>query len=156
MVERRADTWSKPINLGSKINTSGNEIFPYIHESGTLFFSSTGHGGYGGLDLYMVETSGRGDMQVKNLGIPFNSPTDDLGLIINEAGTRGYFSSNREGGLGKDDIYLFEAAATIVNERSVAALNSQIIVYNEASNERISEAAVRIFERAPDLSLIHI
>ncbi len=103
--------WSEPENLGPEINSPGKEGFPYIHKDNVLFYASDGHPGEGGLDLFIAPLDSAG--LVQNLGLPFNSPQDDLGLIVNAEGTRGYFTSNRAGGMGKDDIYLFEASSPI-------------------------------------------
>ena len=149
MVEKQGDSWGQPINLGEEVNTSEKEGFPYMHESGTLFFSSNGHGGYGGYDMYMYEKTARGGTALKNLGVPFNSGKDDLGFIINEAGTRGYFASDREGGYGKDDIYLFEAEETLVEEEA-PVISARINVYDEESQEPIEGSSIRVFERAED------
>lgn len=92
-------------NLGRQINTSHSEKFPYVDNKGKLYFSSTGHWGLGGLDLF-VATRRNGKITVENLGVPFNSPADDFGIIYNTDST-GYFSSDREGGKGGDDIYHF-------------------------------------------------
>ncbi|HAS46481.1 MAG TPA: flagellar motor protein MotB [Microscillaceae bacterium] len=92
-------------NLGSRINTRHSEKFPYVDNQGKLYFSSTGHWGLGGLDLF-VATRRDGKIKVKNMGVPFNSASDDFGIIYNTDST-GYFSSNREGGKGNDDIYHF-------------------------------------------------
>lgn len=100
--------WGKPVNLGDKINTEGNEGFPFLHESGTLYFASDGHGGIGGLDIYSIEDYKDDNAEVTDLGFPINSHRDDFGLIINEDQTMGYFSSNRKGGIGSDDIYKFQ------------------------------------------------
>ncbi|MEO1259975.1 MAG: OmpA family protein [Bacteroidota bacterium] len=102
------DRWSTPINLGSAVNTAGNEVFPFIHENGTLYFASDGRGGFGGLDIFFSQATAEGDWETAtNLGQPFNSPKDDFGYIINSASTNGYFSSARDGGKGKDDLYHF-------------------------------------------------
>ncbi len=93
-------------NMGSSINTPGNEIFPYVSDDGRLFFSSDGHPGLGGLDLF-VATRSAGEVAVRNMGIPLNSTADDFGIIF-KSSVAGYFSSNREGGAGDDDIYYFE------------------------------------------------
>ena len=90
-VERIGESWSIPINLGPDINTSKNEVFPFIHESGVLFFTSDGHSGMGGLDLFMIDLSGRRWGRVINLGEPFNSEEDDLGIVLTPGGTRGYW-----------------------------------------------------------------
>jgi len=97
--------WTRPVNLGKKINTEGNEMFPYLDQNGKLYFASNGHAGLGGLDLFEVilkEMKPVGEPE--NMGRPINGPTDDFGLIIAEDGKSGYFSSNRK---GNDDIYQF-------------------------------------------------
>jgi len=99
-------TYSHPKNLGSKINTSGREMFPFITDN-KLYFSSDGHLGLGGLDVFESNYNITFDTPI-NLGKPLNSNKDDLAYIVNEATQRGYFSSNREGGAGDDDIYSFK------------------------------------------------
>ncbi|PKV52188.1 WD40 repeat protein [Aquimarina sp. MAR_2010_214] len=96
-----------PKNLGSQINTSGRETFPYISDKGKLFFASDGHQGIGGLDIFMAMENKEGLVEVYNLGEPINSPKDDFTFIINEENKTGYFASNRSGGKGDDDIYGF-------------------------------------------------
>ena len=102
-------TWSQPINLGPRVNTSKNEVFPFMSENGVLYFSSDGiTGGKGGFDLYRIEIEHR-TARAFPMGEPFNSEYDDFGIMFlpqNEA--KGYFSSNRKGGAGGDDIYEFE------------------------------------------------
>lgn len=98
-----------PKNLGSKINTEGKETFPFISENNNLYFSSDGHVGLGGLDIYVInldEEKGE-EGTVTNIGKPVNSPADDFAFIIDDAAGKGYLSSNRVGGKGKDDIYSF-------------------------------------------------
>lgn len=102
-VDRNNDgSWKSTQNAGQAINTSGNELFPSFYD-GTLFFSSNGHAGIGGLDIYRVARDSKGEMEVKHMGYPVNSTKDDFTFSIN--GNRGYFSSNRR---GNDDIYAFE------------------------------------------------
>ncbi|MEO0044039.1 MAG: hypothetical protein RL329_3487 [Bacteroidota bacterium] len=109
--------WGKPVNLGPKINTAKNEVFPFIHPDGTLFFSSDGLIGAGGLDLFYTQPNRKAGFQApKNLGRTFNTDKDDFGLIVDLDRKNGYFSSNRGGGVGEDDIYNFHAPATLVDE----------------------------------------
>ncbi|MGK0364161.1 MAG: outer membrane protein OmpA-like peptidoglycan-associated protein [Saprospiraceae bacterium] len=151
MVTRNRARWTSPVNLGKRINTDKNDVFPFFHDSGTLFFSSNGHSGQGGLDIFSVDLSNENSKGVViNLGSPFNSKDDDLSLILNEEGTQGYFTSGRKGGVGKDDIYQFDAPNGLNNLGERPMLNAQIIVVNEATGERLSDAGVRIFEQADD------
>ncbi|WP_106794924.1 tetratricopeptide repeat protein [Aquimarina sp. Aq78] len=101
-------SFGTPKNLGSLINTSGRETFPYISDKGKLFFASDGHKGLGGLDIFMAIPNEEGMVEVYNLGNPINSPKDDFTFIINEENKTGYFASNRKGGKGDDDIYGFK------------------------------------------------
>ncbi len=149
-VEKLEKGWSKPINLGPDVNTRKNEVFPFFHESGTLFFTSDGHQGLGGLDMYMIDISGRKWGRVINLGAPFNSINDDLGIILNERGTRGYFSSNREGGLGNDDVYMFEIPAGIKGIELPEQINTIVTVYDAEQSKRVIGAGVYLYERSDD------
>jgi hypothetical protein len=102
-IDRNEDgSWKSTTNAGQEINTTGNELFPSFYE-GVLFFSSNGHPGLGGLDIYRLAKNIRGELSVKNMGYPINSSKDDLGLSM--IGNKGYFSSNR---FGSDDIFAFD------------------------------------------------
>jgi outer membrane protein OmpA-like peptidoglycan-associated protein/tetratricopeptide (TPR) repeat protein len=94
--------WSAPINLKA-VNTSGDEMFPFVHQDGTLYFSSDGHPGLGHLDIFYVKP--KGDQQVVNMGYPVNSAWDDFAFYLDANEEDGYLSSDREGGQGNDDIY---------------------------------------------------
>ncbi|MCO6499986.1 MAG: OmpA family protein [Vicingus serpentipes] len=104
------DSWGQPINLGKEVNTPENEVFPYFRK-GILYFSSEGHSGYGGLDIYRVEESQQWK-NPENLKSPLNSSKDDFGIFYKDDES-GYFSSNRDGGVGSDDIYSFSWHALI-------------------------------------------
>lgn len=99
--------WSQPVNLGSVVNTSTNEMFPYALDKHDLYFSSDGHVGFGGLDIYYCETGDTSFSEPKNMLDPFNSSADDFGLTFLDAKS-GLFSSNRKDGVGEDDIYYFK------------------------------------------------
>ncbi len=105
-ADKNAD-WGTLVNMGEQINTEGDEVFPYIHSDGTLYFSSNGHPGMGGLDLFMATPQSDGTWTVENMKVPLNSPADDFGIIFEAEKERGYLSSNRPGGRGGDDIYQF-------------------------------------------------
>ena len=101
--------WSAPVNLGSTINTKGNEMFPYVDEKGNLYFSSDGLPGLGELDLFFTQLDGVTQKgRVINLGAPINSSKDDFGIITDGLRQSGYFSSNRKRGGNDDDIYKFD------------------------------------------------
>lgn len=107
VCEKEGEAWGQPKNLGEKINTAGEEVFPYIRKDDMLFFSSDGHSGFGGLDIFSAIKSNETYTSVKNLGSDLNSPADDLGIVFLEGNTTGYFSSDRLGGAGRDDIFGF-------------------------------------------------
>jgi len=104
-VQKIGDKWTKPKNLGAKVNTAGDEMFPTIHQDGTVYFSSDGLGGFGGLDIYSTTQSGTQWNTAQNIGYPINSPRDDFGLILEKDKKAGYFASNRKGTKGGDDIF---------------------------------------------------
>lgn len=99
--------WGKPINLGKEINTEGKEEFPFLDSKGNLFFSSTGHGGFGGLDIFFAENLNGKFEKPENVGVPLNSSQDDFGIIVDESGRAGYLSSDRASAAAQDDIYKF-------------------------------------------------
>ena len=101
--------WGKPENLGYKINTEGDEMFPFYEENNKiLFFASDGHFGLGGLDIFSCPIEGSGFGEVNNVGFPLNTQYNDYALIVNNKNNNGYFSSDRTGGSGGDDIYSVE------------------------------------------------
>lgn len=110
----------KPINAGPIINTEGDEMFPFVNSENKLFFSSDGHVGYGQLDVYSTISDENGEViDVINLGYPLNSSADDFAFYGHENGITGYVSSNREGGIGSDDIYRFKFTPALDMEGKV-------------------------------------
>ena len=99
--------WTQPENIGPKVNTLGDEFFPHLVSDSILYFSSNGHGGLGGLDLYYSISNEGSFKKPENLGFPLNSSMDDFSLIFNSSGREGLFASNRPGGKGYDDVYSF-------------------------------------------------
>ncbi len=109
--------WGPPVNLGPVVNTEGNEIFPYIDPNNRLYFASNGHIGLGGLDIYYTTRASKGLDQWNlpvNLGAPVNSNSDDFGITFGGDLSWGFFSSDRDGGVGRDDIYGFQKSAAPV------------------------------------------
>jgi len=98
--------WKQPVNLG-EVNTPGDEMYPFIHNDGTLYFASNGHIGMGGLDIFMAEAQGDVWGNVTNMRYPINSSGDDFAIIFEKEQEKGFFTSNREDGKGSDDIYSF-------------------------------------------------
>ena len=104
---KKNKAWDKPINLGSSINTEADEMYPFIRDDGSLYFSSNGHLGMGGLDIFKVEKNGDKWGTPVNMKYPINSAADDFAIIFKDKTDEGYLSSNRKGGRGSDDIYSF-------------------------------------------------
>jgi outer membrane protein OmpA-like peptidoglycan-associated protein len=138
-IDKNEDgSWKSTTNAGQLVNTTGNELFPSFYE-GVLFFSSNGHPGLGGLDIYRLAKDIRGELSVKNMGYPINSSKDDLGLSM--IGNKGYFSSNR---FGSDDIFAFDYAPVYlqmngkVNVDSVCVPGKKVYLTQKDELGRIS------------------
>ncbi|MFN4233941.1 MAG: OmpA family protein [Bacteroidia bacterium] len=131
--------WSKPKNAGKKINTEADEMFPFVYNDSLFYFSSNGHPGYGGLDIFVATIKDKGFSNVQNLKKPINSNTDDFGIIL-KSNTQGWFCSNRDGGKGDDDIWQFQlldiqisATGTIVDSETGKAI-SKVQVFLKGSD----------------------
>ncbi|GAB3974982.1 hypothetical protein GCM10028806_31730 [Spirosoma terrae] len=144
VVEYNNGQWGTPVNLGKEINTEGNEMFPYADANGNIYFSSDGHEGLGGLDVFYAELKdGVAYKGVQNVGAPVNSEKDDFGFITDKYRTSGYFSSNRKKGISDDDIYSFR--------RTCKQLN--IFVYDAKTGTPIESADVRILRNGVNQDL---
>lgn len=140
-IDKNEDgSWKPTQNAGQDINTEGDELFPTYY-NGSLFFSSNGHPGMGGLDIFKVERNNRGSLLVKNMGYPINSAKDDLGFSINK--NTGFFSSNRN---GTDDIYSFDFIQASVKLKGRLMVDSKCIdnkkVYLYQNDENGNEVLV--------------
>jgi outer membrane protein OmpA-like peptidoglycan-associated protein len=107
MCKRESDAWSQPINLGSKVNTTQNEMFPTMRDDGVLYFASDGHPGYGALDIFKTKYVNEAWTTPVNLYPPINGSYDDFAIAFAAGFKNGFFSSNRPDGFGSDDIYAF-------------------------------------------------
>lgn len=141
--------WSKPTNLGQAINSEGKEMFPSVNND-ILFFSSDGNAGLGGLDIYFASPQRDKSFSSQNLGYPINTQYDDFGIFINDDLLSGFVSSNRVGGKGKDDIYLFACSVPILNTIEVDGN-----VYDNYSNASIDNVKIEVFDSFGNLMLIN-
>jgi outer membrane protein OmpA-like peptidoglycan-associated protein len=128
--------WSIPSNAGPMVNTAGNEMFPFVHSNGNLFFSSDGHFGLGGLDIFMSRYTGKFQFEkAVNLGAPLNGARDDFSVVLNEDLDFGYFASNRDTGNTGDDIYKF-----VYDPQ----LRIEVVVTDNETKEKLDSANVKV------------
>lgn len=142
-VKINADgSFGDPENLGLEINTEGKETFPFISQDNELFFASDGRPGLGGLDVFMAKIDADQSFYgVQNVGAPINSKQDDFGFLINSKNRNGFFSSNREGGMGYDDIYRFVETQKLNCEQVLSGY-----VTDKESDEVIPDAKISLYD----------
>lgn len=135
-------TFGEPENLGKSVNTEGDEMFPFAHASGELlFFTSNGRVGLGGQDVFLAQIKKDASIgKVMNLGAPINTSDDDFGFVLSQDQTFGYFSSNREGGKGRDDIYGFDLSKPFSFGKTIRG------IIREADGSPLADAEVRFFD----------
>ncbi|WP_299609203.1 OmpA family protein [uncultured Aquimarina sp.] len=140
----------EPKNLGNRINTEGKETFPFISSNNDLYFASDGHIGLGGLDVYVTRLNPQTDEEklVVNIGKPVNGPDDDFAFIVDDESKRGYFSSNRDGGRGKDDIYSF---LQLEDLKSFCEITIAGVVKDKDTEELLTGAKVSIYDSSNNL-----
>jgi outer membrane protein OmpA-like peptidoglycan-associated protein/tetratricopeptide (TPR) repeat protein len=153
MVSIRSNgTYGNPVNLGNRVNTEAKETFPYVSASNNLYFASDGHVGLGGLDIFVSKINeGNSFGEVINVGKPVNGPTDDFTFVINEEKRVGYFASNRKGGKGSDDIYVFKLRP---NEVKVFEQLVMGLITDADTNEKLVGAKVSLLNNDTDTSKI--
>jgi outer membrane protein OmpA-like peptidoglycan-associated protein/tetratricopeptide (TPR) repeat protein len=135
-------TFGTPENLGNTINTEGKETFPYVTNENELYFASDGHPGLGGLDIFMSKISSDntyGDVQ--NIGSDANSPKDDFAYLIDTKSRRGFFTSNRDGGQGYDDIYKFLETRKLICEQELYGT-----ITDSETSQILPETKVTLFD----------
>lgn len=143
-------SFGKPENLGSKLNTEGRESFPFVSNDNLLFFSSDGHNGLGGLDVYVtVLKDDNSHDEIFNLGRPINSSKDDFSFIIDSEKKLGYFATNREGTVGEDDIYRLEQIEELITSCQ-QKYEGRVVEVDKS--EGIPDAKVELFDE--DLNLL--
>ena len=144
--QKNGEVWGEPINLGPKVNSDKNDVFPFTHSNGNLFFASDGRGGAGGLDIFYTKTDEKSVYaNPKNLGRPFNSENDDFGFILDLESKNGYFSSSRSGGKGQDDIYSFTTSDVIAKDEEMVKKPKKVILYvvDKINSNEIGAADVK-------------
>jgi outer membrane protein OmpA-like peptidoglycan-associated protein len=139
----------EPVNLGQKVNTQGQEMFPYISSNSTLYFSSNGHLGLGNLDVFYTKEIDGKMAPIRNVGIPINSNADDFAFYLDEESEEGYVSSNRDGGLGSDDVYAIKKlqplcdvliSGTVTDSKSGDPINAaSVVIYDDQGNKVLSK-----------------
>jgi len=160
------DGWSKPKNLGPDINTTGNELFPFVRSDGTLYFSSDGLIGMGGLDIFKAVPQPDGSWIVQNMKAPINSSADDFGITFEDGNESGIFSSTRKG-KGNDELYSFEfpplkfnITGLVKDEKTGAAILGSVVrlIASDGSNLQAETGSGGDFKFAlkPDVDYIFL
>ncbi|MBP4138551.1 OmpA family protein [Flavobacterium geliluteum] len=135
-------TFGKPENLGSQINTEGRETFPFISGDNELYFASDGRPGLGGLDIFVAKIKEDASFdRVQNIGEPVNTKFDDFAFIIDHTTRKGFFSSNKQGGIGNDDIYKFTETKKLDCEKKLSGT-----IVDADTNQAVSDAKVILLD----------
>jgi outer membrane protein OmpA-like peptidoglycan-associated protein len=140
-VDKIDGKWSEPYSLGPTVNSKANEAFPFLYKDRYLFFSSNRKNGYGSDDFYLSVKSAKGWSEAMNIGPPFNSKASEVGIIMDENGKDGFFSSSRE---GIDNIYRFQSSVHLFQEE-LSPKKLDLIAVNEETGMRLSDIRIWMF-----------
>ena len=160
------EEWSKPMNAGADINTRGDELFPFVRDDGSFYFSSDGHIGMGGIDIFKAIPQPDGTWLVTNMKPPINSFADDFGIVFEDGNERGVFSSTRKG-RGNDDLFSFEMpplrfniTGLVKDEKTGAAIQASTVqlIASDGSNLQAETGAGGDFKFSlkPDVDYIFL
>lgn len=151
--EATGDDWGEPRNMGSKVNTPGSEMFPYLSRDSTLYFSSTGHPGLGGYDLFSVRLTSDGPGRVFNLGYPMNTAHNEHSLVLLADDSTGFFASDRPGGQGSIDIYgctvhppRIRMHGIVLDKLAQTTISGAVIDIKDVNGQFIESAKVEMLE----------
>ena len=139
------NTWSRPVNAGGMINTDGNELFPFIHSNGELYFASDGRAGLGGLDIYKIRWKKRQSAIPSNLGYPINTRHDDFGLILDKTEEQGFFSSTRGKDGVNDDLYHL-----YINRPKTVVVSGTVV--DRHTKEKLPQARVKVEDKRRNIA----
>jgi tetratricopeptide (TPR) repeat protein len=145
--------WSMPTNMGAVVNTPGDEMFPHIYNDTVLYFSSNGHGGLGGMDIFKINL--KDSHNAENMGVPINSENDDLGIIFDKDGLSGYLASDRPRGMGAEDIYGFKIVRITITVKIIDGFTALPIADAEIfSADSLNEKKLGVTDQEGSCTLI--
>ncbi|MBL0044691.1 MAG: OmpA family protein [Flavobacteriales bacterium] len=151
--DKLGEEWGVPKNMGEKVNTSGNEMYPFVNRDSVLYFSSNGHAGLGGYDLFYCRLAPSGPTAVLNLGYPVNTRFDDRNLFLLRDDSTGFFVSDRPGGQGSDDIYgctvhppMQRISGHVVDKQTREPINGAMLDVKNALGRFMDDAKITMLD----------
>lgn len=151
--DKLGDDWGVPVNMGPKVNTSANEMYPFLSTDSVLYFTSNGHPGLGGYDIFHCRLAPAGPTSVINLGYPLNTRFDDRNLYLLRDDSTGFFVSDRPGGQGSDDIYgctvhppMQRISGRVVDKKSREPINGAMLDVKNALGRYMDEAKITMLD----------